>query len=108
MMESALARHLGMPESRRYSEYEDASILIHLAWLDWLIHGREAMAQRVARVALSYGADDLYGTIGEEKIFHMAGAQTPVGQTRGNLERAIREAGREAVQRNTFYDPVLK
>jgi len=49
----------------------------------------------LAQIALSYGADDLHGTIGEEKIFHMAGAQTPVGQTRGNLERAIREAGRE-------------
>ncbi len=62
----------------------------------------------LAQVALSYGADDLHGTIGEEKIFHMAGAQTPVGQTRGNLERAIREAGREPVQRNTFYEPILK
>jgi len=60
----------------------------------------------LAQVALSYGADDLHGTIGEEKIFHMAGAQTPVGQTRGNLERAILEAGRKPVQRNTFYEKV--
>jgi aminodeoxyfutalosine synthase len=60
----------------------------------------------LAQVALSYGADDLHGTIEEEKIFHMAGAQTPLGQTQGNLERAIREAGREPVQRNTFYEPV--
>ena len=62
----------------------------------------------LAQIALSYGADDLHGTIGEEKIFHMAGAKTPVGQTRGNLERAIREAGREPVQRDTFYEPILK
>ena len=62
----------------------------------------------LAQVALSYGADDLHGTIGEEKIFHMAGAQTPKGETRGNLERAIREAGREPVQRDTFYEPVLR
>ena len=61
----------------------------------------------LAQVALSYGADDLHGTIEEEKIFHMAGAQTPLGQTKGNLERAIREAGRVPVQRNTFYEPVL-
>ena len=60
----------------------------------------------LAQVALSYGADDLHGTIEEEKIFHMAGAQTPLGQTRGNLERAIREAGREAVERNTYYEAV--
>ena len=38
----------------------------------------------------------------------MGEAQTPFGQTRGNLERAIREAGREPVQRNTFYEPILK
>jgi aminodeoxyfutalosine synthase len=50
----------------------------------------------------------LHGTLGEDKIFHMAGAKTPVGQTRGNLESAIREAGREPVQRNTFYEPILK
>ena len=37
----------------------------------------------------------------------MGVAQTPVGQTRGNLERAIQEAGREPGQRNTFYEPVL-
>jgi len=60
----------------------------------------------LAQIALSYGADDLHGTIGEEKIFHMAGAKTPVGQTRGNLERAIREVGREPAQRNTFYELV--
>jgi aminodeoxyfutalosine synthase len=62
----------------------------------------------LAQVALSYGADDLHGTIEEEKIFHMAGAQTPLGQTRGNLERAIREAGREPVERNTYYEAILK
>ena len=62
----------------------------------------------LAQVALSYGADDLHGTIEEEKIFHMAGAKTPVGQTRENLERAIWEAGRQPVQRNTYYEPVLK
>jgi hypothetical protein len=40
------------------------------------------------------------------RIFHMAGAQTPVGQTRDNLERAIREVGREPIQRDTFYKEV--
>ena len=37
----------------------------------------------------------------------MGEAQTPVGETRGNLERAIREAGREPGQRDTFYEPIL-
>ena len=62
----------------------------------------------LAQIALSYGADDLHGTIEEEKIFHMAGAQTPLGQTRGNLERAIREAGRQPVERNTYYEAISR
>ena len=61
---------------------------------------------KLAQVALSYGADDLHGTIVEEHIFHMAGAGTPQGQTEAALVKAIRETGRVPVQRNTFYEPV--
>jgi aminodeoxyfutalosine synthase len=57
----------------------------------------------LAQVSLSYGVDDLHGTILEEKIFHMAGAQTPQQQTVSSLEHAIREAGREPVQRDSYY-----
>jgi aminodeoxyfutalosine synthase len=61
---------------------------------------------KLAQVALSYGADDLHGTIVEEHIFHMAGANSPQGQTEGAMVKAIREAGRVPVQRNTFYEAV--
>ena len=61
---------------------------------------------KLAQVALSYGADDLHGTILEEKIFHMAGATSPQQQTEAAMLKAIREAGRTPVQRNTFYEPV--
>ena len=64
------------------------------------------MGLKLAQVALSYGADDLHGTIIEEHIFHMAGAQSPQLQTEANLMKAIREAGRTPVQRNTFYEPI--
>jgi aminodeoxyfutalosine synthase len=57
----------------------------------------------LAGIALSYGVDDLHGTIMEEKIFHMAGAKTPQQLTVAMLERAIREAGREPRQRDTHY-----
>lgn len=57
----------------------------------------------LAQVALSYGADDLHGTIIEEKIFHMAGATTPQQQTIAALEHAIREAGRVPAQRDSSY-----
>jgi aminodeoxyfutalosine synthase len=55
---------------------------------------------------LSYGADDLHGTIIEEHIFHMAGAKSPQLQTEADMIKLIREAGRTAVQRNTFYEPL--
>lgn len=61
---------------------------------------------KLAQVALSYGADDLHGTIIEEHIFHMAGATSPQSQTEAAMIKAIREAGRVPVQRNTFYETV--
>jgi len=64
------------------------------------------MGLKLAQVALSYGADDLHGTIIEEHIFHMAGATSPQLQTETALVKAIREAGRNPVQRNTFYEPI--
>jgi aminodeoxyfutalosine synthase len=64
------------------------------------------MGLKLAQVALSHGADDLHGTIIEEHIFHMAGAKSPQLQTEAALLKAIREAGRVPVQRNTFYEPV--
>src|SRR5579859_62008 len=61
---------------------------------------------KLAQIALSYGADDLHGTIIEEHIFHMAGASSPQQQTEAALVKAIRETGRTPVQRNTFYEPI--
>ena len=64
------------------------------------------MGLKLAQVALSYGADDLHGTILEEHIFHMAGATSPQLHTEAEMIKAIREAGRVPVQRNTFYEPI--
>jgi len=64
------------------------------------------MGLKLAQVALSYGADDLHGTILEEHIFHMAGARSPQSQTEAEMVKAIRETGRTPVQRNTFYEPI--
>ena len=64
------------------------------------------MGLKLAQVALSYGADDLHGTIIEEHIFHMAGAKSPQLQTEAEMLKAIREAGRTPIQRNTFYEPM--
>jgi aminodeoxyfutalosine synthase len=64
------------------------------------------LGMKLAQVALSYGADDLHGTILEEHIFHMAGSKVPQLQTEADMVKAIRETGRVPAQRNTFYEPV--
>lgn len=64
------------------------------------------LTPRVAQIALRFGADDLDGTVVEEKIYHDAGATTPEHLTRADLERLIRAAGRVPVERDTLYNPV--
>lgn len=64
------------------------------------------MGLKLAQLALSHGADDLHGTIQEEHIFRMAGGEAPQRQTEAMLLKAIREAGRIPVQRDTFYEPL--
>ncbi len=66
------------------------------------------LTPRVAQVAQRFGADDIDGTIVEEKIYHDAGATTSQALNRGELLRLIREAGREPVERDTLYHPVKR
>ncbi len=56
-----------------------------------------------AQVALSYGADDLDGTVRHELIYHDAGAETPEMLSVERIRRLIEEAGREPVERDTLY-----
>jgi aminodeoxyfutalosine synthase len=60
----------------------------------------------VAQTCLWFGADDLDGTVQEEKIYHMAGSRTPEAMTTREIERLIRAAGREPVERDTLYNVV--
>ncbi|MGH9704027.1 MAG: aminofutalosine synthase MqnE [Candidatus Acidiferrales bacterium] len=64
------------------------------------------LTPRIAQIALRFGADDIDGTVIEEKIYHDAGATTSEFTTRGDLERLIRAAGRTPVERDTCYRPV--
>lgn len=61
------------------------------------------IGESLAQVALSFGADDLDGTIIEEKITHMAGAKSAKGLTRSQMERLISSAGFTPVERDSFY-----
>jgi len=66
------------------------------------------MTPRIAQIALRFGADDIDGTVVEEKIYHDAGATTSQSLRRGELLRLIRKAGREPVERDTLYRPVTR
>lgn len=64
------------------------------------------IGEKLAQVALSFGADDLDGTIIEEKITHMAGATSAKGLPREQMIRLIRSARFDPVERDSFYRPV--
>jgi aminodeoxyfutalosine synthase len=63
---------------------------------------------KTAQVALSFGADDLDGTVVHEKIYHDAGAETPQEATIAEIRRLITEAGRIPVERDTLYYEVVR
>ncbi len=63
---------------------------------------------KTAQVALAFGADDLDGTVVHEKIYHEAGAETPQEVSVAEIERLIREAGREPIERDTLYHRVVR
>ena len=63
---------------------------------------------KTAQIALSFGADDLDGTVVHEKIYHDAGAETPQALTVNEIGHLIREAGREPVERDTVYRHVIR
>ncbi|MFQ5732960.1 MAG: aminofutalosine synthase MqnE [Planctomycetaceae bacterium] len=66
------------------------------------------LGEKTAQTALSFGADDIDGTVVHELIYHDAGATTPEGLTVEQLHRLIREAGREPVERDTLYRRVIR
>ena len=61
-----------------------------------------------AQTALSYGADDLDGTVRHELIYHDAGATTPEMLSVEEIRRLIDEAGREPIERDTLYQQVIR
>src|SRR4029078_5309408 len=61
-----------------------------------------------AQLALSYGADDIDGTVVHEKIYHDAGSESPQEMTVAQLRRLIEEAGRTPAERDTLYNEVVR
>ena len=95
-------RHL--PRATAFDELRNLAISrIYLDNFDHITAYWFSLGLPMASLAMNYGVDDLHGTIQEEKIFHMAGATTPTEQTVLALEKAITEAGRTPMQRDTCY-----
>jgi aminodeoxyfutalosine synthase len=66
------------------------------------------LGMKIAQIALSYGADDIDGTVVHEKIYHDAGSDSPQEVTVAELRRLIEEAGRVPVERDTLYHEVIR
>ena len=67
----------------------------------WVLLGEET-----ASIALHFGADDVNGTLEDERVQHMAGAETPAGLAREQLFRIIRDAGKVPVERDALYNVI--
>lgn len=64
------------------------------------------LGEETASVALHFGADDVNGTLEDERIQHLSGAKTPAGVAREQLFRMIRDAGKIPVERDALYNVV--
>ncbi len=101
--ESTVLAHI--PHATAFDQLRNLAVSrIYLDNIEHLTAYWVSMGLSLAQVALSYGVDDLHGTIMREKIFHMAGVTTPEEQTVETLRHVIREAGRDPVQRDSYYN----
>jgi aminodeoxyfutalosine synthase len=64
------------------------------------------LGEKIAQVALSFGVNDLDGTVTEERIGHDAGARSPQSLTKEGIIRLIGKAGRTPVERDTLYQKI--
>jgi len=60
----------------------------------------------IAEVALRFGADDLDGTVGKERIAHAAGAKSPINMAKAKMIGMIHNVGLAAIERDMLYNPV--
>lgn len=101
-----------LDDLRRSSSLEDLRVMaVSRLMLDNFPHLKAywiSLGVGTAQVALAYGADDLDGTVRHEAIHHEAGSQAPECLSVETLRALIREAGREPIERDTLYRPVLR
>jgi aminodeoxyfutalosine synthase len=83
------------------------TIAVARLYLDNFLHIKAywvMLGEKIAQVALAFGADDLDGTVVDERIGHEAGADSPRGMSRAGIVRLIVKAGREPIERDSLYN----
>lgn len=97
-------------EGRRTTGFDDLkNIAVARLLLDNVPHIKThwiMVTPKISQMALTFGADDVEGTVVLEKITHDAGADTPVGLPYEEILRLIRDAGKRPVERDALYNPV--
>jgi aminodeoxyfutalosine synthase len=106
------------PDNTKLSHLTKASILTDLRtmavgrlMLDNFAHVKAywvMLGIKTAQIALSFGADDIDGTVVHEKIYHDAGSDSPQEISVAEIRRLIEEAGRVPVERDTLYHEVVR
>lgn len=106
---TALGREMGV-EGRRTGGLDDLKALaVGRILLDNVPHIKThwiMVTTKISQIALSFGVDDLEGTVVLEKITHTAGADTPIGLDLEEIVRLIRDAGKVPVERDSLYNTV--
>ena len=98
------------PKNRFTSAIDDLKMIaVSRLMLDNVSHIKAywvMLTEEVASVALNFGADDVDGTVGGERIAHDAGAISPATLAKDQLIKIIRDAGKIAVERDIYYNPI--
>jgi aminodeoxyfutalosine synthase len=106
---TAMGREMGL-EGQRTGGVDDLKALaVGRILLDNVPHIKThwiMVTTKVSQIALSFGVDDLEGTVVLEKITHTAGADTPIGLDLDEIVDLIRDAGKTPVERDSLYNPV--
>ena len=106
-----LAYHPHVEDSTQWATGVDnlKSIAVSRLMLDNFPHIKAywiSMGAKVAQISLGFGADDLDGTVRDERVFHMAGASTENALTKRQLVKLIKDAGRIPIERDALYNAI--
>jgi aminodeoxyfutalosine synthase len=106
-----LAYHPHVEDSTQWATGIDnlKSIAVSRLMLDNFPHIKSywiSMGPKVAQISLGFGADDLDGTVRDERVFHMAGASTENALTKRQLIKLIKDAGRIPIERDALYNTI--